>query len=129
MKREITCIVCPRGCRMTADIQGEQITVTGHKLDYLRQMDQMKLTVEISTERQSMEGSGFILPRSDDDFQYVLINYYDAGINNFSQCHFAYNKAFTEFRIVTSRYIYIASTTGADPSTLFHTFAERFPPA
>ena len=30
MKREITCIVCPRGCRMTADIQGEIITVTGH---------------------------------------------------------------------------------------------------
>ena len=30
MKREITCIVCPRGCRMTAEIQGETITVTGH---------------------------------------------------------------------------------------------------
>lgn len=30
MKREITCIVCPRGCRMTADIQGDAITVTGH---------------------------------------------------------------------------------------------------
>lgn len=30
MKREITCIVCPRGCRMTADIQGETITVSGH---------------------------------------------------------------------------------------------------
>ena len=30
MKREITCIVCPRGCRMTADIQAERITVTGH---------------------------------------------------------------------------------------------------
>ena len=29
MKREITCIVCPRGCRLTADIQGETITVTG----------------------------------------------------------------------------------------------------
>ena len=29
MKRGITCIVCPRGCRMTADIQGESITVTG----------------------------------------------------------------------------------------------------
>ena len=28
MKREITCIVCPRGCRMTADIQGETVTVT-----------------------------------------------------------------------------------------------------
>lgn len=30
MKREITCIVCPRGCRMTASIQGGTITVTGH---------------------------------------------------------------------------------------------------
>ena len=30
MNREITCIVCPRGCRMTAHIQGENITVTGH---------------------------------------------------------------------------------------------------
>ena len=30
MKREITCIVCPRGCRMTAEIRGETITVTGH---------------------------------------------------------------------------------------------------
>ena len=30
MKREITCIVCPRGCRMTAQIQGDAITVTGH---------------------------------------------------------------------------------------------------
>ena len=30
MKREITCIVCPRGCRMTAHIQEEQITVVGH---------------------------------------------------------------------------------------------------
>ena len=29
MKREITCIVCPRGCRLPADIQGEHITVTG----------------------------------------------------------------------------------------------------
>ena len=30
MKREITCIVCPRGCRMVADIQGETVTVTGN---------------------------------------------------------------------------------------------------
>ena len=29
MKRELTCIVCPRGCRLTADIQGDTITVTG----------------------------------------------------------------------------------------------------
>lgn len=30
MKRTITCIVCPRGCTMTAEIQGEKITVSGH---------------------------------------------------------------------------------------------------
>lgn len=30
MKKVITCIVCPRGCTMTADIQGENITVTGN---------------------------------------------------------------------------------------------------
>ena len=30
MKREITCIVCPRGCRMTAHIQAENIRVVGH---------------------------------------------------------------------------------------------------
>ncbi len=30
MKKTITCIVCPRGCRMTADIQGNTITVTGN---------------------------------------------------------------------------------------------------
>lgn len=29
MKRQITCIVCPRGCTLTADIEGEQITITG----------------------------------------------------------------------------------------------------
>lgn len=30
MKREITCIVCPRGCRMTAAIQADAIVVSGH---------------------------------------------------------------------------------------------------
>ena len=30
MEREITCIVCPRGCRMTARVEGDTITVTGN---------------------------------------------------------------------------------------------------
>ena len=30
MKRNLTCIICPRGCALCADIQGEQVTVTGH---------------------------------------------------------------------------------------------------
>ena len=30
MKRQLTCILCPRGCALTADIQGEAVTVTGN---------------------------------------------------------------------------------------------------
>ena len=30
MKKNITCVVCPRGCTMTAEIAGDVITVTGH---------------------------------------------------------------------------------------------------
>ncbi len=30
MKKKITCVICPRGCTMTADIQGDSITVTGN---------------------------------------------------------------------------------------------------
>ena len=30
MKRELICIVCPQGCAMTARIQGQSVTVTGH---------------------------------------------------------------------------------------------------
>lgn len=30
MKRTITCIVCPRGCTMTAEVEGDAITVTGN---------------------------------------------------------------------------------------------------
>ena len=30
MKKNMICIICPRGCAMTADIQGETVTVTGN---------------------------------------------------------------------------------------------------
>ncbi len=30
MKKNITCIICPRGCTVTAEINGDQITVTGN---------------------------------------------------------------------------------------------------
>ena len=30
MKRELTCIICPRGCSLTVDINGDDITVTGN---------------------------------------------------------------------------------------------------
>ena len=30
MKRQLTCIICPRGCALTADIYDETVTVTGH---------------------------------------------------------------------------------------------------
>ena len=30
MKRDMICIICPRGCALHADIQGENVTVTGY---------------------------------------------------------------------------------------------------
>ena len=30
MNRNLTCIICPRGCALTAQINGDQVTVTGH---------------------------------------------------------------------------------------------------
>lgn len=30
MKRELTCIICPRGCALTADISGSGVAVTGN---------------------------------------------------------------------------------------------------
>ena len=30
MERKITCIICPRGCPMTAVIEGEAVKVSGH---------------------------------------------------------------------------------------------------
>ena len=30
MKRNLICITCPRGCAMTAEIQGDTVTVTGN---------------------------------------------------------------------------------------------------
>lgn len=30
MERKITCIICPRGCPMTAVIEGDSVKVTGH---------------------------------------------------------------------------------------------------
>lgn len=30
MKRNLTCIICPRGCALTAEISDRVVTVTGH---------------------------------------------------------------------------------------------------
>ena len=30
MKREMTCIICPRGCALTAEVNGSEVTVSGH---------------------------------------------------------------------------------------------------
>ena len=30
MKRDLICIICPRGCSLSADMQGDQVTITGN---------------------------------------------------------------------------------------------------
>ena len=32
MKRELTCIICPRGCGLTVDINGDNVSVSGNLL-------------------------------------------------------------------------------------------------
>ena len=30
MQKNLTCIICPRGCALTAEINGKRVSVTGH---------------------------------------------------------------------------------------------------
>lgn len=30
MKKELTCIICPKGCALTATVEGEKVTITGN---------------------------------------------------------------------------------------------------
>lgn len=63
MKRDLICIICPRGCAMTAQIQGETVTVTGNSCpkgeeyainECLHPMRTVTATVRISNREDTM---------------------------------------------------------------------------
>lgn len=63
MKRNLICIICPRGCAMTAEIEGEKVTVTGNSCpkgeeyainECLHPMRTVTATVRISNREDTM---------------------------------------------------------------------------
>ena len=44
MKRELTCIICPRGCSLTVDINGDDITVSEQPLGHIIQVSSLFIT-------------------------------------------------------------------------------------
>lgn len=63
MKRELICIICPRGCQLTAEIQGENVKVTGNTCpkgeeyainECLHPMRTVTATVRVSNRENTM---------------------------------------------------------------------------
>lgn len=63
MKKNLTCIICPRGCSMTAEVQGQSVTVTGHTCpkgeeyainEMLHPMRTVTATVRVSNRKDTM---------------------------------------------------------------------------
>lgn len=63
MKRALTCIICPRGCTLTADIADGNISVTGHSCpkgaeyavnEILHPMRTVTATVRVSNRENTM---------------------------------------------------------------------------
>ena len=63
MEKNLTCIICPRGCSMTAKISGETVTVTGHTCpkgeeyainEVLHPMRTVTATVRVANRKDTM---------------------------------------------------------------------------
>ena len=63
MKRTLTCIICPRGCTLTAEIENGQVAVTGHTClkgaeyavsEILHPMRTVTATIRVSNRRDTM---------------------------------------------------------------------------
>ena len=63
MKRDLTCIICPRGCALTAEISENGVTVTGHTCpkgeeyainECLHPMRTVTATVRVSNRHNTM---------------------------------------------------------------------------
>ena len=63
MKRTLTCIICPRGCTLTAEVVDGQVTVTGHTCpkgaeyavsEILHPMRTVTATIRVSNRHNTM---------------------------------------------------------------------------
>ena len=63
MKRTLTCIICPRGCQLTAEQTGETVSVSGHTCpkgegyaiaELLRPVRTVTATIRVSNREDTM---------------------------------------------------------------------------
>ncbi len=81
MKRQITCIICPRGCALEVDIQGTQVSVTGNacprgaeyaESECLHPVRTVTTTVRISNREDTMVSVKTKEPVSKEDMAQVV---------------------------------------------------------
>ena len=90
MKRQLTCIICPRGCGLTADLCGETVTVTGHTCpkgeeyainEYLHPVRTVTATVRVSNRKDTMVSVKTESPVAKDQMMAVM-----AALRQISVC-------------------------------------------
>ena len=81
MKRDMICIICPRGCAMTAEVKGETVTVTGHTCprgeeyainECLHPVRTVTATVRVANRKDTMVSVKTASPVSKGDMMQVM---------------------------------------------------------
>ena len=81
MEKKITCIICPRGCSMTATVDGETVTVTGHTCpkgqeyavnECLHPVRTVTATVRVANRRDTMVSVKTVAPVAKDKMMEVM---------------------------------------------------------
>ena len=81
MKRKLVCIVCPRGCAMTAEISGETVTTVGNacpngaryaETECLHPVRTVTATVRVANRRDTMVSVKTQSPVAKDSMQEVM---------------------------------------------------------
>ena len=81
MQKNLTCIICPRGCALTAEINGNQVSVTGHTCpkgeeyavnECLSPVRTVTATVRISNRCDTMVSVKTAVPVAKDDMLKVM---------------------------------------------------------
>ena len=81
MKRDLGCILCPRGCALCAQIQGEQVFVSGHSCprgqeyaigECIHPVRTVTATVRVSNRHNTMASVKTLTPVAQDKMMDVM---------------------------------------------------------
>lgn len=90
MKKDMICIICPRGCSMTAEVQGETVTVTGNTCpkgeeyainECLHPMRTVTAVVRVSNRENTMVSVKTENPVPKDKMMDVMAMLHEAAVN------------------------------------------------